>query len=75
MFKLRNKPLTKSLGPNFKVKWFNVNRKYFFMLSLAIWAPLFGEKKTDKGLQVRGVYGPMSGLKNKPHTKSFHAFF
>jgi hypothetical protein len=73
MSKLKNKPLTKLLGPFFWVKWSETTRKQVFMLFFlhfgAIWAPPYEPKKVLKGPQVGRTYGPMSKLKNKPLTK------
>jgi hypothetical protein len=43
----------------------------FFCYVGAIWAPPSGAKKILKGLQVGGMYGPMSA---KLLTKSLHPF-
>jgi hypothetical protein len=40
----------------------------------AIWAPPNQPKKVPKGLQVGGMYGRMSKLKNKPLTKALGTF-
>jgi hypothetical protein len=50
------------------------NQKSFFML---FWGILghFGPKKIQKGLQLGGMFGPMSELKNKPLTKSLGLLF
>jgi hypothetical protein len=56
MSKFKDKPLTKSSGPFFQVKWSKVIRKQGFMLFFgyfeAIWAPSNGPKKVPKGPQV-----------------------
>jgi hypothetical protein len=54
------------------------NQKKVFMLFLAIVGPFFfavwaspnGPRKILKGLQVSGMYGSMSKIKNKPLTNS-----
>jgi len=52
------------------------NQKFFvLMLFLAIWALSNGPKKVLRGLQVGGMYGPISELENRPLTKSLGPFF
>jgi hypothetical protein len=46
----------------------------FFLHYGAIWAPSNGPKLVPKGLQVSGMYGPMSELKNKLLTKFLGLF-
>jgi hypothetical protein len=77
MRKLKDKHLTKLLGPFFKEKWFETTRKKFFMLFCfgAIWATLEGAKKVPKGLLVGWTYGPISKLKNKLLTKLLGPLF
>jgi hypothetical protein len=81
MFKLKNNPLTKSLGPFFQEKWSKTTRKQgFFMLFFfyhfeAIRVPQNGPKKVNKGPPVGMMYGPMSKLKNKSLTKLLGPFF
>jgi hypothetical protein len=78
MCKLKNKPLTKLLGPFFKEKWSETTRKQVFILCLrfgAILVPLNGFKKVLKGLLVGGTYGSMSKLKNQPRTKLLGPLF
>jgi hypothetical protein len=56
MSKLKNKLLTKWLGPLLKAKWSKTSRKQIFMLFFchfgAIWAPPNGSKKVAKDPQV-----------------------
>jgi hypothetical protein len=70
MYTIKNKPLTKSLGPFFKEKWSKTSAKQVFYPVFyhfgAIWAPPNGPKKERKGPQVGGMYDPMSKHKNKP---------
>ena len=40
----------------------------------AIWAPQNGPKKVLEGQLVGRTYGPMTELKNKPHTKLLGPF-
>ena len=55
-YKLRNEPLTKSLGPFFSGEMTQNNQMIaFFMLSWGIWAPPNGPKKVHKGPQVGGM--------------------
>jgi hypothetical protein len=51
------------------------NQKIGFMLFLAILASPNGPKKILRGLQVGGMYGPMSGLEKRPLTKLLDKFF
>ena len=57
----------------------NNHKKVFFMLFFVNVGPLghpqMDKKKVDKGLQVGGMYGPMSKLKDKPLTKSLGPLF
>jgi hypothetical protein len=53
MFKLKNKPLTESLGPIFKKKWSETNGNLvFFMLLFCVGGPFeytqINQKKTTK---------------------------
>jgi hypothetical protein len=54
------------------------NQKTGFMMFLVILGPFrhpqMDLKKVDKGLQMGGMYGPMSKLRNKPLTKSLGPF-
>jgi hypothetical protein len=78
MSKLKNKLLTKSLGPFFGEKGSKTTRKLFsyaaFVFFGAIWALPNQPKKVPKGLKVGDMYGPMSKLENKPLTKVLGAF-
>jgi hypothetical protein len=53
MSKLKNKQLTKLLGPLFKAKWSKTTRKKFFLNVL-------GHFGVSKGPQVGKMYGLMS---------------
>jgi hypothetical protein len=80
MSKHKNKPLTKSLGPFLRDKWSNTTRKQdlywvFFAHFRAIWASPNGSKKVHKGLQINGMYGPMSKHRNRPLSKSLGPIF
>jgi hypothetical protein len=79
MYKLKNKPLTKSLGPFFYEKWYKITRKQFFYAVFyhfeAIWVPPNGPKKVFKGPQVGYMYSSMYELENRPLTKSLGPFF
>jgi hypothetical protein len=70
---LKNKPHTKSLGPFLLGETIQNNRKTGFLYRfLPFWGHLGTLKWTQKGtqrLQVAGMYGPMSKLKNKPHAR------
>jgi hypothetical protein len=70
--KLKIQPLTKSLGPFYKVKWSITTRKLVLYSIVshfgAKWAPPNGPK-------VGKMYGSMSKLKNKLITKSLGPFF
>jgi hypothetical protein len=71
---LKNGPLTKLIGPFLRKKWSKTARKWVFMLFWGIWAPPKGPIEVLKGLQVGGMYVPMSKLENKPLTKSIGPF-
>jgi hypothetical protein len=70
---LKNKPLTKLLGPFLLEETIQNNQKTSFVYCFwPFWGYLGTPKWTQKGtqrLQVAEMYGPMSKLKNKPHTK------
>jgi hypothetical protein len=53
---------------NQKTVFFMLVFHFLFLLFGAIWAPPNVLEKVDKGPQVGGMYGPMSKVKNKPHT-------
>jgi hypothetical protein len=77
--KLKNKPLTKLLGPYFYEKWSKTTRKQvsmrFFGHFGAIWAPPNRPIKVPKGPQVGRIYGPMFRLRIKPLTKFLGPLF
>jgi hypothetical protein len=82
MYKLKNKPLTKSLDPFFWEKWSTTTAKeVFYPVLLPFWGHLGtpkwtqkGPKKVLKGPQVGRMYVSMSKHKNKPLTKSLSPF-
>jgi hypothetical protein len=51
------------------------NQNKVVMLVLAIVAPPNGHKRVCKGPQMSLMYGPLSKLEIKPHTKSLGPFF
>jgi hypothetical protein len=79
MSKLRNRPLTKSLGPLFCPKWSKWCPKQpenkFLMLFMAIMELFWAPKEIHTGPHTNRMFGPMSELKNKPQTKSLDPFF
>jgi hypothetical protein len=79
MSKHKNKPLTKSLGPFLQEKWSKTTRKQVFYAVFghfgAIGAFPNGSKKVHKGLQVDGMYGPISKHRNRPLSKSLGSIF
>jgi hypothetical protein len=79
MSKLKNKPLTKSIGPFLQEKWSKTTRKQFFYAVFghfgAIWASPSGSKKVHKALQVDWMYSPMSKHRNRPPSKSLGPLF
>jgi hypothetical protein len=68
MSELKNKTLTKSLGPLFLRKWSKTTRKQvfhaFFGYFRGIWASLGGPKKSTLRPVNEGIYGPMSKLRD-----------
>jgi hypothetical protein len=74
IFKLKNKPVTKSVGPLFKKKWSKTTRKQVFTLFFVILGNPNGPKKACKGPQLDRMYGPMSKFKDKPLTRSLGLF-
>ena len=72
--KLKDKPLTISLGPYKKKSGPKQPENKFFMLFGGIWAPPNGREKVQKGPQLGKMYLLVSKLENKPLTKSIGPF-
>ena len=77
MFRLKNKLLSKLSGPFIYGKWSKTTRKQFFSSDFSFRGHLGtpnGPKKVPKGMQVGGIYGPMSQLENNPLNKLLGPF-
>jgi hypothetical protein len=57
MSKLKNKPLTKSLGPLFKEKWSKTTRKLFCSMLLLFFSVLFGHPQIDQEMSPKVFKG------------------